>query len=322
MMTTTYRVLLNGAKADREARQVAAEIERLFKIPFEKALALLAKPSIAVKGGVDLQTAAKYLATLEGIGCAAVVEPEVPVALDLNAADDSGNPLSAGNDQTRQGQADETRAASSPNQSSRSESASADDSVPATQRGTKSSGKTVVKWAGVAIAAMVVVAGVRAWTDPSGAEARASWGSNSLESVLVIGKSKVVDYQHFLDQGGLNKEDVWRGYKVSNTGVFFDSDYGGKSGRYIPFDASMDSGMVPGDVVIAGFSLRLWKDMGGKMASIENLKASLAKDCGDWASALRVGRTLMVEFQGLTCIVTDNGSSVTAGVFPTRMHRQ
>jgi len=52
MMTTTYRVLLNGAKADREARQVAAEIERLFKIPFEKALALLAKPRIAVKGGV------------------------------------------------------------------------------------------------------------------------------------------------------------------------------------------------------------------------------------------------------------------------------
>ncbi len=57
------------------------------------------------------------------------------------------------------------------------------------------------------------------------------------------------------------------------------------------------------------------------MASVDNLKASLAKDCGDWASAQRVGQTLMVEVQGVTCIITDDGSGqVLAGVTPSRMH--
>jgi uncharacterized protein YecT (DUF1311 family) len=75
-VNATYRILLNGAMRDRNPQEVATRLAELFKVPVEKAWPLLAKQGTVVKGGLDLQTAAKYQAALEQAGCNTLVVPE------------------------------------------------------------------------------------------------------------------------------------------------------------------------------------------------------------------------------------------------------
>lgn len=82
-MSATYRVVLNGTMPGQAVDRVAQEISALFKLPIEQSKALLARPGVRIKKGVDLQTAVKYQAALEMRGCACVVEPEVVSKDDL-----------------------------------------------------------------------------------------------------------------------------------------------------------------------------------------------------------------------------------------------
>jgi hypothetical protein len=64
--------------------RVAQEISALFKLSVDQAKSVLARPGLAIRKGIDLQTAAKYQVALEKRGCACLVEPEVAQQETLN----------------------------------------------------------------------------------------------------------------------------------------------------------------------------------------------------------------------------------------------
>ncbi|HXV09357.1 MAG TPA: hypothetical protein VD839_00995 [Burkholderiales bacterium] len=72
----TYRVVLNGVLAGLDPCQVAPRLAVMCKIPVEGAMALLASPSMVIKGALDQQTAATYQAALRTVGCIARIEEE------------------------------------------------------------------------------------------------------------------------------------------------------------------------------------------------------------------------------------------------------
>jgi hypothetical protein len=72
----TYRVVLNGVLAGLDPCQVAPRLAVMCKIPVEGAMALLASPSMVIKGALDQQTAATYQAALRTVGCKARIEEE------------------------------------------------------------------------------------------------------------------------------------------------------------------------------------------------------------------------------------------------------
>lgn len=82
-MGATYRVVLNGTMPGQAIDRVAQDLSALFKLSVEQSRALLARPGLLIKKGVDLQTAVKYQAALEKRGCACVVEPDVIGQEDL-----------------------------------------------------------------------------------------------------------------------------------------------------------------------------------------------------------------------------------------------
>ena len=73
---STYRVVLNGVLKGLEASQVAPQLAVICKIPVEGAMALLASPSMVIKGSLDLQTAEMYRAALRNVGCKTRIEEE------------------------------------------------------------------------------------------------------------------------------------------------------------------------------------------------------------------------------------------------------
>lgn len=72
---------------------------------------------------------------------------------------------------------------------------------------------------------------------------------------------------------------------------------------------SQAGGVRMEDAVLIGYNMILWKDMpGGKLASMENLKASLAQECGNWTNAVRITPDLLQVKNGdmeCTIIVSD-----------------
>ena len=72
----TYKVVLNGVLAGLDPCQVAPRLAVMCKIPVEGAMALLASPSMVIKGALDQQTAATYQAALRAVGCKARLEEE------------------------------------------------------------------------------------------------------------------------------------------------------------------------------------------------------------------------------------------------------
>lgn len=72
----TYRVVLNGVLAGLDPCQVAPRLAVICKIPVEGAMALLANPSMVIKGALDLQTAEMYKAALLNVGCKTRIEEE------------------------------------------------------------------------------------------------------------------------------------------------------------------------------------------------------------------------------------------------------
>lgn len=72
----TYKVVLNGVLPGLDPCQVAPRLAVICKIPVEGAMALLANPSMVIKGALDQQTAAMYQAALRNVGCKARIEEE------------------------------------------------------------------------------------------------------------------------------------------------------------------------------------------------------------------------------------------------------
>lgn len=72
----TYRVVLNGVLAGLDPCQVAPRLAVMCKIPVEGAMALLANPSMVIKGALDQQTATTYQAALRAVGCKARIEED------------------------------------------------------------------------------------------------------------------------------------------------------------------------------------------------------------------------------------------------------
>jgi hypothetical protein len=83
-MPATYKVVLNGPGNGANANEVAGRLATLLKLPLERAAPLLSKPGIALKRGIDLQTAVRYQAALEQAGCECVLQPEAPAQDDLS----------------------------------------------------------------------------------------------------------------------------------------------------------------------------------------------------------------------------------------------
>jgi hypothetical protein len=77
-MATTYKILLLGTKDGEETAAVAERLaEALFKLPRDRVTALLMKPGVTIKRGLDAKTAARYMAALERAGCDAVFVPDL-----------------------------------------------------------------------------------------------------------------------------------------------------------------------------------------------------------------------------------------------------
>lgn len=64
----THNVQISGFSATHDPAQVTEAFAVLFKITPEKAVALLAKLPVIIKGGLDAETAARYQTNLEKIG--------------------------------------------------------------------------------------------------------------------------------------------------------------------------------------------------------------------------------------------------------------
>jgi len=68
--------VVRGVKHGADPAQVAAELSALLKQPAGRIAALLARPGVVIRRGIDLQAAARFQAALEQAGCNSVVEPE------------------------------------------------------------------------------------------------------------------------------------------------------------------------------------------------------------------------------------------------------
>ena len=77
----THKIQITGFAGTHEQTQVTAAFAQLFRIPEEKAAAVLARAPMIIKEGVDAATAEKYRANLEKIGLR--VEIIAPAGLSL-----------------------------------------------------------------------------------------------------------------------------------------------------------------------------------------------------------------------------------------------
>lgn len=159
--------------------------------------------------------------------------------------------------------------------------------------------------------------------DDAGPARSSKISGNLLESALVIGKSGPNRELAFLDQGGLSKVDLWRSYKVREVAMLYKTTAlkPGFSGIQLDLRMLMAFSQAGGvsmeDAVLLGYNMILWKDMaGGKLASLENLKASLAQECGNWANAVRVTPDVLHVKNGdmeCTIIVSDTHVRLKVG---------
>jgi len=106
---------------------------------------------------------------------------------------------------------------------------------------------------------------------------------NSLEKALVLRKSSRQDFQSFKDDGGLAINSSWHGYSVSSV------------------ELEYKDGLVS--------FIHLGVNSGSKVATMNNLKNHLAKDCGgDWKIKLN-GNAYSAENESVHCYIesTDGG---------------
>ena len=85
-MSSTYRIIIRGARPGHAPERVARRLAVLFKLDPEQVTAMLAERALIIKRGVELATAARYQASLEKRGCACMIEPEqreAPAATDI-----------------------------------------------------------------------------------------------------------------------------------------------------------------------------------------------------------------------------------------------
>jgi hypothetical protein len=103
-MSSTYRIIIRGVRPGQTLDRVAERLAELFKMRVDEVTAILTERAMTIKRGVDLETAAKYQASLEKRGCACLIEPEqgdlVPAAIVTVSSSVSGpperRPLAAG----------------------------------------------------------------------------------------------------------------------------------------------------------------------------------------------------------------------------------
>ncbi len=75
-MLTRYKIELHGIQLGANAPDVLERVSALVKLPQERVMRLLMQPGVTVKRGLDEQTAAKYAAVLERVGCNVLLAPE------------------------------------------------------------------------------------------------------------------------------------------------------------------------------------------------------------------------------------------------------
>lgn len=90
---TRFHVVLTGeTRGDARPEEVAAALSRLFKMPQQKALALLGGKPVVVKKNADETTARKFQVALRQAGARCELKPLMAPSV---AADDAGEPQSS-----------------------------------------------------------------------------------------------------------------------------------------------------------------------------------------------------------------------------------
>ena len=128
------------------------------------------------------------------------------------------------------------------------------------------SDESEVNWLGLVFVVIVIVglSGWYFWPSVSNTFHRVFHTSNSLEKVTAIGVATRQQYQQFKDDGGINKEDSWHGFHVSELNVGFDKADKLKLMEVVLFKVSN----------------------GYRDATITNLKGALSEICGsEWERA-------------------------------------
>jgi hypothetical protein len=78
-MATTYRVVIDGVSDGLATVDVVLKLATLCKIPPTRAGVLLITPRTILKRAVDLETARRYQAALQSVGCKTFVEKEAEI---------------------------------------------------------------------------------------------------------------------------------------------------------------------------------------------------------------------------------------------------
>ncbi|GGI21449.1 hypothetical protein [Oxalicibacterium faecigallinarum] len=113
-----------------------------------------------------------------------------------------------------------------------------------------------------------------------------SFGDNTLEKALYVGKSTKDQFANFMDKGGLSYESSWKGYKAMKVNVHFHDNE---------------------KLAIAQIQLDK-KPIRGDMASIANLKRSLSSECGsEWVSLSANQTMIQAKKNGVECALHDQG---------------
>lgn len=114
-----------------------------------------------------------------------------------------------------------------------------------------------------------------------------SFSDNDLEKIVKIGNSDRAQFEAFKNQGGLDHESIWKGYKVRSLTTTY-NDQTGKLGI-------LEMGLA-----------KSWSN--NKLASVDNVKASLSSDCGsNWEQndAQRVSSMHVATKGNTTCSIQD-----------------
>jgi len=82
--SVSYRVVIRGVLPGFTMEQVIDHLSPLFKVTADTLRPQLQTQNFVAKGGVDLQTAAKYEKLLRQHGCVCVVEPEHDYTVNVN----------------------------------------------------------------------------------------------------------------------------------------------------------------------------------------------------------------------------------------------
>lgn len=248
-MAMTYSVYITGIKGGVTGDEAARKLAALFKLPQQRAASILASGKFPVKGGLDLKTSAKYEEALEACGVTCVVEPDgaraeqvKQVASEQASPEQTENPARPGTQEKLQEKESGQDGAKLPPDESRMSS---------------------FTWGLVSALSIAIIAAVLMKNFGIFDSAEEPFKASKLDSAAQVGKSTPADIEIFKSVGGVENKDesMWRGYRATSFRAVYDEQ----------------------TKLLSAITVGLWsgKGEGHKMAGLDNLKKTLAADCGE-----------------------------------------